>query len=71
MASSLNAKQVRDSFVTVCANCSSVKITETQWIPVTKKEGSLFAFNMQLSHGICPQCMKVLYGDLFSEDLTI
>ena len=71
MASSLNAKFVETDYITVCANCSHLKITETHWIAITKKFESRFALNSQISHGICPRCMKVLYGDLFSDDLDV
>ncbi|MHA1746809.1 MAG: hypothetical protein ACTSWW_12475 [Promethearchaeota archaeon] len=69
MASSINVKSAQTGYITLCANCSLLKITETHWIAISKKFKSQFALNRQISHGICPQCMKRLYGDLFSDNL--
>ena len=71
MASSLNTKTIQNDYITICANCSKLKITETQWITTTKDFKSQFELNGHTSHGICPRCMKTLYGDLFSCDLDV
>jgi hypothetical protein len=70
MASSLKTSLARDDYITVCANCSLMKITETHWITITKKFESQFKDKEQISHGMCPKCMEALYGDLFSNNLS-
>ena len=69
MTYSLNLTSIQNDYITVCANCSNLKITETQWINTTKDFKSQFALNGHISHGICPRCMKMLYGDLFTDNL--
>ena len=52
-----------EGFFTMCASCKQVRL-EGEWVSVESflKDSS----EVQLSHGICPTCVKKLYGDHFS-----
>lgn len=50
-----------EGFMIICASCKRVQETEGKWIPIeeiiSKKS------DLQLTHGICPECAKKLYGE--------
>lgn len=50
----------------ICANCKNVRDANGSWVPVEKyiSEHSQSEF----SHGICPDCLKELYPQFYSED---
>ena len=55
-------EQIRQ-MITICANCHQIKNEQDEW---QKIENFLRNhFGMQFSHGICPDCLKKLYPQLY------
>lgn len=62
------ANNLHGSLINICANCKKIRDSENKWEPVE-------AFinrhnNVRLSHGICPDCMKVLYPGFLNKNNT-
>jgi hypothetical protein len=57
-------QQIHDleSLLPVCANCKKYRTQEGQWMPIEKYLKDMGA--PDVTHGICPECMTKLYGDL-------
>lgn len=54
--------QALRGFVSICANCKSIRDDQDNWHPI---EHYLIRHpEAEFSHGICPKCMKKLYPDL-------
>ena len=51
--------------VTVCASCKRLKLGPDEWVGVS--EGLSAVYPRELSHGICPDCMKKLYPEFVEE----
>jgi len=53
-------------FIPICANCKRIRDEKGEWHQVESyiHDRTLAHF----SHGICPECGKKLYGDLYQED---
>ncbi len=50
-------------FVSMCASCKKTRDDEGQWHPI---EAYIMEHDdIQISHGICPECAKKLYPDFF------
>lgn len=50
-----------DSIIPICANCKKIRDGEGTWEPV---EAYITRYTTaKFSHGICPECMKLLYPD--------
>jgi hypothetical protein len=62
-------KRIRflEGFIPICANCKKIRNTEDQWEQMEKyiTEHSL----AQFSHGICPDCARQLYPDLYNDKM--
>ena len=60
-------KRIRllEGFIPICANCKKIKNTEDQWEQIEQyiTKHSL----AQFSHGICPDCARQLYPDLYKD----
>ena len=60
-------KRIRllEGFIPICANCKKIKSAEDQWEQIEKyiTQHSL----AQFSHGICPDCARQLYPDLYDD----
>jgi hypothetical protein len=60
-------KRIRllEGFIPICANCKKIKNTEDQWEQIEQyiSKHSL----AQFSHGICPDCARLLYPDLYKD----
>jgi len=60
-------KRIRllEGFLPICANCKKIRNIENQWEQIERyiARHSLAEF----SHGICPDCAKKLYPDLYEE----
>ena len=60
-------KRIRllEGFIPICANCKKIRNEEEQWEQMEKyiAEHSLAKF----SHGICPDCAKKLYPEIYTE----
>jgi len=58
-------KRIRllEGFIPICANCKKIKSTGEQWEQIEKyiTQHSL----AQFSHSICPDCVSLLYPDLY------
>ena len=50
-----------ESFLPICANCKKIRDNNQEWQPLEKyiSEHS----DTQFSHSVCPDCMKLLYGE--------
>jgi hypothetical protein len=62
-------KRIRflEGFIQICANCKKIRNTEDQWEQMEKyiTQHSL----AQFSHGICPDCARQLYPDLYNDKM--
>lgn len=54
-----------EASVTVCALCEHLKISNKEWVPIP--EALPRAFPRAVSHGICIDCLRVLYPDQADE----
>lgn len=58
--------QKKTEIITMCASCKAIQENTNQW-----KDISSFLrdyLGLQISHGICPACIKELYPDFFSKN---
>lgn len=53
------------NFVPICANCKSVKNEDNYWIRLEKYFKD--HLNMDFSHGICPECSRIMYPSLYRD----
>lgn len=49
-------------YLTVCSGCRKVRAENGQWMSITDKLAALIGDT--ISHGICPECITVLYPEL-------
>ncbi|MBD3425886.1 MAG: PAS domain-containing protein [Candidatus Omnitrophica bacterium] len=56
-----------EQLIRICASCKKLKLKEEDWVEVEKR--FLKAVETDLSHGICPDCLKKLYPEL-ADQLT-
>jgi len=54
-----------DELVPICASCKKTRDDNNKWNPV---ERLLSKKKVTCSHGICPECAKELYPELYDED---
>ena len=61
--------RVLEGFIPICANCKKIRNTQDQWEQMEKyiAEHSLAEF----SHSICPDCIRQLYPDFYSDKMKI
>ncbi len=62
---------LEDSYFTLCSNCLKVKKDNQRWIPVSK--ALLSGLEGKPSHGICPDCIRLLYpgyADFILQDVV-
>ena len=52
--------------VPICANCKKIRDKENKWEPVEAFINR--HIDVRLSHGICPDCMKVLYPGFVNDN---
>ena len=61
-------KRIRllEGFIPICANCKKIKNTDDQWEQIEQyiTKHSL----AQFSHGICPDCTRKLYPELYKDE---
>lgn len=61
-------KRVKDSinekFVVVCSGCKKAKINRENWTAIDHQ--TIANFNVPISHGLCQECVKILYPDLLA-----
>ena len=51
----------------ICAHCKKIRENQEYWRSI---EGYLLQHhNIEFSHGICPQCARKYYPEIFSDDL--
>jgi len=48
-----------EGFLVICSSCKSVRIDD-RWVGI--EHALTDNANVQLSHGLCPQCAETLYG---------
>ena len=49
----------------ICANCKKIRDDKGYWTQVEAYLGQ--RANVSFSHGICPECIKMLYPDYYGE----
>jgi hypothetical protein len=60
-----NIKTLR-GLIPICANCKKIRDDEGFWSQV---EGYISAHSdAKFTHGICPECAKKYYGELYNEN---
>ncbi len=53
-------------FIPICANCKKIRDDQDAWVPIESfLSGKTEA---AFSHGICPQCAKVLYAEFLPDE---
>lgn len=57
-----NRKTSKQLILTICSGCNKIKVPVNKWIHID--EHILSCFDGRLSHGICPECIDILYPDL-------
>ncbi|MEA1992546.1 MAG: hypothetical protein U9N58_10210 [Thermodesulfobacteriota bacterium] len=61
-----------ENFLPICSNCKKIRKPNSDpkkmdsWVPIESYISG--KTSSQFSHGICPECMKKLYGDILSND---
>jgi len=58
--------KVISGFIPICANCKKVRGESGDWANIETYLNK--RTEAQLSHGLCPECLKKLYPDYFPED---
>ena len=66
--SDMTFSKLKQGIVVICANCRKIEIEQNKWIPVTDTFSA--AAGAEISHTICPECIKLLYPDLADEFLA-
>ena len=56
-----------EGFMVICAACKKARIDQ-QWVPIDQVIHD--QTELQLSHGICPECAQRLYGDILNTPLA-
>ncbi len=51
---------VLERMIPICSNCKKIRDKDDVWQPLEKYMGE--HSKMEFTHGICPDCMKLLYG---------
>jgi len=60
--------KVLKGIIPICANCKKIRDDEGYWENVA--EYISLHTDARFSHGICPDCMKELYGDILKENIN-
>ncbi len=57
----LSLSGINEGIVVLCSSCKNVKISESVWMPIDSSfEKALLG---DISHSICPDCIRTLYPD--------
>ncbi len=59
---------VNEGITVLCSACKKIKISESVWMPVDRSFEK--AFFGDISHGICPDCIHLLYPDETDESFS-
>jgi len=60
--------KVLRGFLPICASCKKIRDDKGYW---TQMEAYIRDHSeAEFSHGICPECAKKLYPELYSDDMT-
>lgn len=51
--------------ITVCASCKRLKLNPDEWVAISERLSTVYPH--ELSHSICPDCMKTLYPEYVEE----
>lgn len=54
-----------ETLLPICSNCKNYRTEDGQWLPIERFLSQSGA--PRLTHSLCPDCMKKLYGNLFEE----
>jgi len=60
-----NYSAEKKSFLVICSNCKKAKYEKNAWVDISQE--LLQLVGEDLSHGICPDCMRLLYPDLYDK----
>ena len=63
---SLNEVKTLRGLLPICSSCKKIRDDKGYWNQIEYYVGS--HSDAQFSHGICPECAKKLYGDLYQEE---
>jgi len=58
--------KVLGGFLPICANCKKIRNNDDTWVPIEEYIGE--HSEAEFSHGICPECAKMLYPELHKGD---
>lgn len=59
-------KNDSESMITICAVCKRIRLDNEEWIILNDEIDELL--HGHISHGVCPDCIRKLYGDDFTEE---
>lgn len=60
----------KDQYIyTLCCNCYNVKVENNRWVPLS--DSILSKLDGAGSHGICPNCLRILYPDFADKILDL
>ena len=64
---SYSVKQIKvlEGLIPICANCKKIRDHNQEWQPLEKYITA--RSDAQFTHGICPDCAKLLYGDIINK----
>ena len=62
----LAAVKTLSGLLPICANCKNIRNDKGYWMSVEQYVGE--HTEAVFTHGICPDCMKTLYGDMFTDE---
>jgi hypothetical protein len=60
--------ETQQEFRMICASCKRVRVDGT-WV-VIEPTAIKQSMGLKLSHGVCPECAKKLYGQFLKKDLA-
>lgn len=58
--------RILEGFLPICASCKNIRDNEGNWLPMEDYIGE--RSEAKFSHGICPQCAKKLYPEVFNKE---
>ena len=64
-SSRITGSETHQEFPMICASCKRVRVDDT-WVAIEHTAINQ-SMGLKLSHGICPQCAKKLYGKFLNK----
>lgn len=60
--------KVLSGFIPICAKCKKIRDEQNDWVQIESFIRD--RTNADFSHGICPDCIKALYPEFISDELS-